>query len=205
MFNLLSHLARDYGLRKIRTMYLLLIGFFVPAMHIYITNMGGHGLGLPQNIISLMVIAALILLVSINFRNKQFKFSPGIGLFMFGCLLLMLPVLWTSSSVWRANALPVVLAFGVAALLYLALLQVSLSRRQKRFWLSLIVISAVIEASLALLQMFVFDANNWMEFPVGQSRAYGNFQQSNLLGSFLASGFGIALYLLHAPPMGGHC
>ncbi|UVC29329.1 PglL family O-oligosaccharyltransferase [Pantoea sp. SOD02] len=105
-------------------------------------------------------------------------------------------MLWTPSAAWRANALPAVLGYAVAALVYLALLQISLSRRQKRLLLGLIVASAVIEALLALMQLWVFDADNRMEYPFTVARAYGNFQQTNLLGSFLATGFGIALYLL---------
>lgn len=174
----------------------LLAEFFLVAQHYYIPNMGGHGLGLPQNIVTLFVTGILVLLASINIARKPLKLSPDIGLFLVGCLLLMLPVLWTPSAVWRANALPAVLGYAVAALVYLALLQISLTRQQKRQWLGLIVAAAVIEAVLALLQQWVFDVDNWMEFPVNMARAYGNFQQSNLLGSFLATGFGIALYLL---------
>lgn len=170
--------------------------FLIIVMHIYIPNMGGHGLGLPQNIVTLGVLGALILLISFSSKNKPLTLSPGISLFLLGCLLLMLPVLWTPSPIWRANAMPAVLGYGVAALVYLALLQLSLTRRQKRQWLGLIVASAAIEAVLALLQLCVFDADNWMEYPVTLGRAYGNFQQSNLLGSFLATGFGIALFLL---------
>lgn len=174
----------------------LLAALILSGQNLYIPNMGGHGLNLPQNIFSLGVMGTLIFLGSINLWCKQLKLSPGITLFMPGCLLLILPILWTPSLEWRANALPAVLGYCVAALVYLALLQISISRHQKREWLGLIVASAAIEACLALLQMFVFGDNNLMEFPVGLTRAYGNFQQPNLLGSFLATGFGIALYLL---------
>ncbi len=178
---------------------LLLACYFLIIMHISIPNMGGSGLKVPQNILALGIIGALVLLVNANMQTtypKTLRTSPGTRLLLIGCLLLCIPIFWSSRPMWRWNAFPAVLGYAVAALGYLALLQVRLSPQQKRRWLALILISAVIEALLALLQLFVLPANNWMEYSLQQQRIFGIFQQPNLLGSYLATGCGIALYFI---------
>ena len=193
-----SAILREYYPRNV-FITLLLAFYLLIIMHLSIPNMGGSGLRVPQNILALGVIGFAVLLLNANVHStypKTLRTSPGTRLLLIGCLLLCLPIFWSPMPMWRWNAFPAVLGYAVAALGYLALLQVRLSPQQKRNWLALILASAVIEALLALLQLFVLPADNWMEYSPQQRRIFGIFQQPNLLGSYLATGCGIALYFI---------
>ncbi|MBY4841056.1 Wzy polymerase domain-containing protein [Pantoea sp. DY-15] len=168
-------------------------------LQVYVANMGGSGFRLPQNLITLIFMAICIFIVAI----KYLFFSPSTGgvrvakvtpIWLLAFLLLSQPILWTFYGNHDVTLLPQLTAYALAMLFYLAMLQIPLSPNVKRFWLVCILIAAVAQAMLALCQLFMTGANNWMEFPADGTRVYGIFQQVNLLGSFLATGWTLALY-----------
>ena len=78
-------------------------------------------------------------------------------------------------------------------LFYIACLQLRLTARQRNLLLFGLLFAVGVQALLAALQLFA-PALAWVS-PNG-SRVYGVFQQPNVLGSFIATGLALALWLL---------
>ncbi|MBD8214481.1 PglL family O-oligosaccharyltransferase [Erwinia persicina] len=173
-----------------RIHFLFLFFLFVP-LAIYIPNPGGIGLSLPFN---LMVYGGAALLIGACWRATPLcrtVITPTCRTIIAACLLMALPAIftrpeWQSAAVWRLAGL-----FAGAAF-YFTWLQVRMTARQRHAVLYLILSAAVLQASIALLQMFApAMAQSWV--PSGSSRAFGIFQQPNVLASFIATGLALAL------------
>lgn len=168
--------------------------YFAFMLHIYIPNMGGHGLKLPANLVCWAVIAWVIILGSLfAFHSHKFCHSSSLIWFIAGGILLSLPLL-LADSVNAVATVPRIAGLWGGIALYWALLQIPLNLRVKRILLLVLLFSTLTEASLALWQSTTSLTDNWMEFVPG-SRPYGIFQQINVLASFLATGYAIALLL----------
>ncbi|WP_167350541.1 PglL family O-oligosaccharyltransferase [Buttiauxella brennerae] len=80
---------------------------------------------------------------------------------------------------------------GIA--LFWVLIQLRFSSQQRKFLLLSVLVGALIEWGITLWQLKTHSYDNWMEFVPG-TRPYGIFQQINVLASFLATGYAIALW-----------
>jgi len=179
-----------------RTLVALCGLYLLVLMHIYQPNMGGIGLSLPINIVGWCVITASICVALIlSFSQRVMVVSHSLVLFAVAACLLCVPLLYPN--VRWVNTIGRMAGLFGGIIFYATLQQHHLMKKNSGLLLVIILISAWIEALYALLQFFVFDANNWMEFKPGQ-RAYGIFQQVNVLSSYIATGLGVAVYLLYS-------
>lgn len=183
------------------TVIFIVAVYFLLLNHIYIKNMGGSGLLLPLNIItwSLMLLISALLMLSTALRNKKILFSTEIRTGVLAALLMTLPLCWTPA-VNYSNALPRLAAIWGALIFSLSLRQMHLSTIVKHAILMLILISALLESLLSLFQWeWPGLAQQLMEYNISRmaGRPYGIFQQSNLLASYVATGYAVAVYFFY--------
>lgn len=162
----------------------------------YIVNQGAAGLSLPVNTIMWGVMAVLVLLTGLTVSAGKYRITTtALPLFIIGIAVLTIPLCYAdptglSRAGWRVAALI------AGAVFYFAWLQVRLSHAQRQgLWLVLL-LAVSGQAALALAQLF---APEWAWVPMKGSRVYGIFQQPNVLASFMATGFALALMLFLLP------
>ncbi|WP_414483738.1 Wzy polymerase domain-containing protein [Serratia marcescens] len=175
----------------------LLLIWMAAILPFYHPNMGGGGLALPQNILAwgAMALTTLIVTFSVCLGHARLSLTPTAHLLLLGIAVLALPLLytrpeWREDTLWRCAGL-----FG-GWLFYVACLQLRLTPRQRELLLYGLLFAVGVQALLAALQLFA-PILAWVA-PNG-SRVYGVFQQPNVLGSFIATGLALALWLLLAP------
>ncbi|AJJ36345.1 hypothetical protein CH54_1678 [Yersinia rochesterensis] len=194
----LTSIKNTFPTRKVNLIVLLLMVItFVSMMH-YEINRGGAGLHLPHNIVIWAMMALLVIMLYWPQSAEAHSVTAPSHLWLlFGALLLTLPGLWPASLQHIDAWLPRVLGLWGGIILLLGLFRLKLNHDARQAWLLLILLSSWGQAMLTLLQWFVFTADNWMEFDIAE-RPYGMFQQTNVLASYLATGYGIAAYLFMA-------
>ncbi|WP_273854864.1 O-antigen ligase family protein [Serratia liquefaciens] len=190
-----------------RIFFLFIFLLFIP-LAIYIPNPGGIGVALPFN---LLIYGGAALLLGVCWRAtplRRMVITPTCRAIFVACSVLALPVIftrpeWQSTAVWRLAGL-----FAGAAF-YVTWLQVRMTARQRHAVLYLILSAVMVQALIVLFQLFApAMAQYWI--PADGSRAFGIFQQPNVLASFIATGFALALaaFLLpgfHLLTQGAEC
>lgn len=166
-------------------------------MHLYIPNMGGMNLALPQNIISwsMMALLSLIIWLGVGFKKRSIIITLTAKLFFVAVVLLAFPLFytrpeWRDAALWRWAGL-----FG-GWVFYFSWLQTEISKRTHHWLFYAILLAVVVQALMALLQLFA-PALAWV--PTSGQRVYGIFQQPNVLASFIATGLALALMLFLLP------
>lgn len=175
----------------------LLLIWMAVILPVYYPNMGGDGLALPQNILawSIMALTTLIVTFTVCLGRARLSLTPTARLLLLGIAVLPLPLLYTRPE-WREDALWRCAGLLGGWLFYVACLQLRLTARQRNLLLYGLLFAVSVQALLAALQLFA-PTLAWVS-PNG-SRVYGVFQQPNVLGSFIATGLALALWLLLAP------
>ncbi|MEL5360865.1 Wzy polymerase domain-containing protein [Serratia ureilytica] len=175
----------------------LLLIWMAAILPVYHPNMGGDGLALPQNILAwgVMALTTLIVTFTVCLGRIRLSLTPTARLLLLGIALLALPLLYTRPE-WREDALWRCAGLLGGWLFYVACLQLRVTARQRELLLFGLLFAVGIQALLAVLQLFA-PALAWVS-PNG-GRVYGVFQQPNVLGSFIATGLALALWLLLAP------
>ncbi|HIE4800695.1 TPA: Wzy polymerase domain-containing protein [Serratia marcescens] len=175
----------------------LLLIWMAAVLPIYYPNMGGDGLALPQNILAwgVMALTTLIVTFTVCLGRIHLSLTPTARLLLLGIAVLALPLLYTRPE-WREDALWRCAGLLGGWLFYVACLQLRVTARQRELLLFGLLFAVGVQALLAALQLFA-PALAWVS-PNG-SRVYGVFQQPNVLGSFIATGLALALWLLLAP------
>ena len=150
---------------KVNLIVLLLMAVtFISMLH-YEINRGGAGLHLPHNIIIWAMMALLVItLYWPQSEESHVVTSPGKLWLLIGALMITLPGLWPASLHHVGAWLPRVLGLWGGIILLLGLFRLKLSPITRQGWLLLILLSAWSQITLALLQWFVFTADNCMEF-----------------------------------------
>ncbi|EPN9528021.1 O-antigen ligase family protein [Cronobacter malonaticus] len=167
----------------------LLFIFLMCLTLFYIPGSGGSGVALPYN----MTFLGWLGIILFVFARNNFKQQQRQPLLLLGGLLLLLP--WLLQM--RGNS-GVFVLLG-ALLLWQLLLRLPFTRGHKKAILLAIVILALTQAIIGLLQTFFphlamqLYEYDWLR---NYGRPYGIFQQVNLLASFLASGIGCGFLLL---------
>lgn len=175
---------------------MVMAAYLMVAMQIYFPNMGGNGLSLPVNYFAWMLSLSVIFIVGYNsLVTRRYLFTARMKWLLLAALLYSLPLLWTPHAIWREGAMPRVLGIWGGVIFYWALQQLSLTTRHKVIIWSIIAIAVFEQAIMALLQLLIPNKLHFMEFNPDFGRPYGIFQQVNLLASFLAVGYAIALLL----------
>jgi len=169
------------------SLFLLLNG-----MLFYIPGTGGAGVALPYNLTFIAWLGLVLIILALRYKNAELK-AQRQPLLTAGSLLLLLPWLL------EARDHPGVWVLLAAVLLWLGLLRLSFTPRQKRQILLAVFVLALGQALIALLQAFCphlamqLYEYDWLR---NHGRPYGIFQQVNLLASFLATGVGCGFLLL---------
>lgn len=175
----------------------LLLIWMAAILPVYHPNMGGDGLALPQNILAwgVMALTTLIVTFTVCLGRIHLSLTPTARLLLLGIAVLALPLLYTRPE-WREDALWRCAGLLGGWLFYVACLQLRVTARQRELLLFGLLFAVGIQALLAALQLFAPELA-WVS-PNG-GRVYGVFQQPNVLGSFIATGLALALWLLLAP------
>ncbi|NHB95405.1 O-antigen ligase family protein [Photorhabdus stackebrandtii] len=167
---------------------------------IYLPNMGGGGLRLPVNLLTWGIMTLVVLWGALQvWRRGTLRVSLRVSWVLCALVLLSLPWLWTRNTLWQSSALPRLAGLWGSGLVLLALLQGRLTANQTQCWLNWLLLCMVLQALIGVLQLFApVWAFQWIEYVPSRTgfRPYGIFQQPNLLGSFIATGIGIAGYLM---------
>ncbi|OKB66816.1 O-antigen polymerase [Serratia marcescens] len=174
----------------------LLLIWMAVILPLYQPNMGGGGLALPQNILAwgTMALTTLMVAFSACVGHTRLSLTPTARLLLLGIAVLALPLLYTRPE-WREGALWRCAGLLGGWLFYVACLQLRVTAQQRSLLLYGLLFAVSIQALLAALQLFA-PTLAWVA-PNGD-RVYGVFQQPNVLGSFIATGLALALWLLLA-------
>jgi O-antigen polymerase len=191
---LAKHQSRQLLPIGIVLLWLLLI------MPLYLPNMGGSGLKLPQNIITWGVIAAVVTTIWLTLpAKKTISLTATTRWLLLAIVILAVPLLYTSPQ-WRDIAFSRWFALAGGAVFYLSLQQCSPLYRFQPWLLYAILTATVFQTVIALLQLVAPDAVlGWFAYPQLIGRPYGVFQQVNVLASFIATGLALALLLFLLP------
>jgi O-antigen polymerase len=191
---LAKHQSRQLLPIGIVLLWLLLI------MPLYLPNMGGSGLKLPQNIITWGVMAAAVTTIWLTLPAKQtISLTATTRWLLLAIVILAVPLLYTSPQ-WRDIAFSRWFALAGGAVFYLSLQQCSPLYRWQPWLLYAILTATVFQTVIALLQLVAPDAvPEWFAYPQLIGRPYGVFQQVNVLASFIATGLALALVLFLLP------
>lgn len=131
--------------------------------------------------------------------RKMLRLTTTARWILFGVLLLAIPLLYTVPQ-WREIAFARWLALAGGAIFYLSLLQYSPLNRCLPWLLYGILVAALFQAGIALLQLTAPElVPKWFAYPRLNGRPYGVFQQVNVLASFIATGLALALVLSLLP------
>lgn len=192
-------LERHRTLRN--TLLCLVFLFFGLLLHGYQPNSGGSGLALPVNIITWMTACVFMVILAVwPLRHFRLCFSTASLWFGSGLLVLTLLSLFTNP-LWRESAALTTIGMVGSAIFYLALLQLRIGRSDVCWLVTAVLLGAVLECLLSLIQYFHLSAARWWEFSTLRStRPYGIFQQINVLASFVATGVSALLYLIFSSP-----
>ncbi|MBI6139376.1 O-antigen ligase C-terminal domain-containing protein [Serratia entomophila] len=178
----------------------IILFWLLLIMPLYLPNMGGSGLTLPQNIISWSAMAATVTAIWLTLpAGRTVHLTTTACGLLFGIVILGIPLLYTSSP-WHDVAVARWLGLLGGWVFYLSLLQCN-RPRFCRYWLYYAILAATaFQAFIALLQFTVPTMiPAWFAYPVLHGRAYGVFQQANVLASFIATGMALTLMLFLLP------
>ncbi len=183
-----------------KTVWLIPALIYLLAMHLSWPVYGGSGLNLPANLLSWILICLWVLCLQWHIRRARGIRAIYVALQAFcGLCLMWLPLLWTPLLHWQIKALPGLAGLTALVALFCFLLQVPLNYSSRRLLIRLIACAAVIEALLALIQLFFPRlAMHWFDYNIllAQGRPLGGLRQVNLLGSFLATGLACTVWLI---------
>jgi O-antigen polymerase len=177
---------------------------------VYQPNRAGPGLEMPVNLLAWGGMSLLVLCGAATvWVRGEVRLSPRLAAIAFAALLLTLPWLWTPAGPMRESALLRLIGIWAAVLLFWALLQARLDNRACAHLLTALWAMTLLQAVLGVIQLFMPSlAWSWMGYLPASAdwRPYGIFQRGNLLGSFLATGIGLAMagVLTASPPDGSN-
>lgn len=173
----------------------LLAAFF--AVPFYLSNPGGVGLAIPNNVIAFFLMLGLILICWVTLPLCVIRVTKTSWIIICFFIVLLVPLFythpeWHLSAGWRLSGLLAGVIF------YFTCLQLRLRAQWRQRIVYFIVTVAAIQALLALLQLFA-PAVAYYWVPITTHRAVGIFQQPNVLASFLATGLALALMVFLLP------
>lgn len=166
---------------------------------VYIPNIGGSGLSLPQNIATwVFVCVAGSFMLWPHPAKKRIVITPAWCWTAVGTLVLAIPLLytrveWLPAALWRQAGLMGGLLF------WLACLQIHWSVTSRKILIYALLLAAFIQAVIALLQVFTSFSLMPFRYPLQPPRPAGVFQQINLLATFIALGMALALGVFLIP------
>ncbi|HEH9412042.1 TPA: O-antigen ligase C-terminal domain-containing protein [Aeromonas salmonicida] len=169
--------------------------YWLLGMHFFMHNPGGAGLYLPFNawgwIFASLVMALGLWQVTLS---QRLRVSPLLTVLWLGGLLMLLPMAYPGFEL-RDYAIPRLLGLFAGLLFLACLYQWQLERQIRDRLLYLLLGAVAIEALLGLVQYYLLVPGNWIGYDTRANRPYGIFQQANVMASFMATGFSLAIWL----------
>lgn len=178
----------------------ILLLWLVLIMPLYLNNMGGSGLKIPQNIVTWGVIAMITAAIWLALpARKTIRLTLTFRWILLGVLILAIPLLYTAPQ-WREAAFSRWLGLAAGMVLYLSWLQYSIPRRWYAQVLYGVLVAVTWQATIALMQFVAADyVPERFSYPMVKNRPYGVFQQVNVLASFISTGLALTLLLFLQP------
>lgn len=164
-------------------------------------NGGGNGLNLPFNIIVWMVVCLFIVMTFIKIIYSQSLVASKVSFYFFAMLLAIFVLGSVQANIQSDTWWKMAFGFSVLSLFLWALFQYSLTQRQLIQILIILCIVGFIQALIATVQSHdsyrvVYTLIPYEAFRFSGGRPLGNFQQVNMLASFLALVLVSSLYLM---------
>ena len=166
---------------------------------VYIINMGGEGLSLPQNNISVMLVCIIVTYFCYYFKNNccLLTYDQTIILLLVAVTILIIPILYTRSE-WSTNALWYWCGIFSGFIFYFFVTQIDWS--SSRWWIySLYTILAMVTLQVIFSLFQLLSLMDWIPYPKISWRPYGVFQQVNVLSSFVATGTALISSMILLP------
>ncbi len=178
----------------------LLLIWLIVLSPLAFPNMGGSGLKLPHNILAWAVMAATTFTLCLTLSAScNISLSVTARWLLLAVVILAIPMLYTPPQ-WLSAALARWLALVGGWVFYVSWLQYRPPYFARHWLFYAILLAAIFQALIALLQLTLPGAvPSWLAYPMQNGRPYGVFQQVNVLASFLASGLALALMLFLLP------
>lgn len=178
----------------------VLLIWLLVLLPLYLPNMGGSGLALPQNSLTWAIMATVVATLWLTLpTGNRLRLTVTAQGTLLAILILAIPLYYTAPQ-WREAGLTRWLALLGGWVFYFSLLQYPLSRAGRHTLYYAILGATVLQAVIALLQFTVPTClPTWLAYPVNGGRVYGVFQQPNVLASFMATGLALALMLFLVP------
>ncbi|GAA4496388.1 PglL family O-oligosaccharyltransferase [Pseudaeromonas paramecii] len=182
--------------RTVRLFMVIAALYWLGGMHFFMHNPGGSGFYLPFNMVG-WLFASLLIGVGLWHvtLSHTLMLSRAQGWLWAGLVVLCIPLFAHPDVPLDAGA-PRLMGIAGGMLLLFALTQLRLGALQRLLMLYLLLGAVAFEALFALVQYFLLTPGNWIGYNTLINRPYGVFQQVNVLASFLATGIGIALFLI---------
>ena len=167
--------------------------YLLLGMHINVDHLGGYGLYLPFNTIGWIFISLLIGLGCWNVRNSgEIIFSRFQVVCWIGIGLMCLPLIYPNNE----NSGLVIhrfLGLGAGLILYLSFQQFRFNKKDRNWFLYIILGGILIQTFYGLSQLFL-PLEPW--FGISVDRPFGVLMQKNVMATFLVTGAAISLFLL---------
>lgn len=128
-------------------------------------------------------------------QAKNMTTTPIFYFMAAGVILLAIPLIYPPNF-WLSEATHRIVGLGIGLLYLFSCLQLRFNRRTLSWTINILLLLVVIQAIIALQQLFIPDSA-WA--PLYGKRIYGAFFQPNVLASFIATGLALALMLFLLP------
>lgn len=178
----------------------LLLYWLLFLIPLYLPNMGGSGLKVPQNILTWAVMAAVVASIWLTqAAHKNICLTVTARWLLLALIVLGIPLLYSPEQ-WRDIALSRWLGLMGGWVFYVSLLQYRMPSFHLHWLFYAILVTVTFQALIALVQLTLPGAvPNWFAYPMSGGLPNGVFQQVNVLASFIATGLALALMLFLLP------
>lgn len=189
--------------RRLSTMYpvswlLMAAALYLGLLPFPWSTLPGHGLSLTLNILAWMWLSLVGALLLINSNENRIRGGRIALSLLAGCTLMSLPLIWTDADA-IVLSLSRIAGIWALAIFFILMLQFPLRGDLRRGLYAIIVCAGLVQVCLSMWQViYPLSAGDYLfySFRGANGRPLGSLLHVNLLGSFLATGMGCALWLL---------
>lgn len=175
----------------------LLLGLFLTlGLNVYTSNSGGQGFVQTLNSLSSVeLIATLTIIGFVLSSRKLFYYERSITFLILLVVFIFVSALFNNNRMWDLT-----LTFACVGLLILAVfIVINLEEHSRQKVVYLIVLSALLQAFVGLVQMWLPDFSaTVLKYNFDYGRPYGIFSQVNVYASYITTGLACTWMLLTA-------
>lgn len=184
--------------KALRRIIFFVPSFFLISIQMCFDNVSFAGLNSAHNIVTWFFITLQSLMIIFDiwgkpvFRGQQYCIWLAMAL-----ILMNISLFSIQDAGWRINALPRTAFIIFLTVFFWLLMQRVATTVDTQLFIGALAASAFLQAIVAILQLYVpYFSWRWLHYNplAAEGRPLGMFGQVNLLGSFLATGLGAALW-----------